>query len=328
MFFQVLAGWYTWRMRPVRKPVLTAALSLFILGLGFADADHFARAWQDLATDPAVRDWNPKPPITDLRSAALAPGGAARAGDVLAHLEFEPAAPVAGGEIAAVWRFTDRLGRPVELDRAMHSIPLHAYAVRDDLAGEMVHMHPLRQGDSADWHDMIIFPSSGRWHMVTQGHVGDTLYEFTTPLEVAGGREKIPAPADGARTRAMFQYEVTLDGMPPRIDPGIPARLHFTVHHAPEITKRAAVQNARMRHNLIMAGAGSGALWNHHGDGSIDAIGARAPVPVVRKFSPDDPFDYEITFPSPGKWLIDFEYMGESAQFWINVQEPFTVPGL
>lgn len=314
--------------RNAKKIAVTIALMLFVSLLAAADARPFSRFWQDLATDPSVRDWNPKPPITDLRSAVLPVGGTALAGAVSAHLEFDPPKPVAGEKTSAVWRFTDRLGRPIDLDRTMHNIPLHVYAVREDVLGEVVHMHPVRQGDSADWHDTIVFPYSGHWRMDTQGPDDGTLYEFTTAFDVDSGDEKALPSADDAKKRTMMQYEVELVDFPARIDPGKPARLHFKVRHTPEIPRRTAVDNARAHHNLIIAHAGSGGIWNHHGDGSVDAIGAKAAVAVTRKFTPEDPFDYTVTFPEPGTWLIDFEYLGESAQFWIKVQEPFTVTGL
>jgi hypothetical protein len=164
--------------------------------------------------------------------------------------------------------------------------------------------------------------------MDTQGSVDGTLYEFTSAFDVDGGDEKALTAPDDARKRAMFQFEVTLADLPKRIEPGVPARLHFMVRHTPEVSHRTAVANARAHHNLIIAHEGSGGIWNHHGDGSIDAIGTIAPVTVVRKFTPDDPYDYTVTFPAPGTWLVAFEYLGESAQFWLTVAAPFTTPGL
>ncbi|HTM69086.1 MAG TPA: hypothetical protein VL426_07420 [Candidatus Binatia bacterium] len=301
----------------LRKRAL--ALLLVVNGLIAAFAIRpVATFVEDFRQDPSVNGWNPKPPIVAAVAAELPAGGETRAGALVASLTFDPPAPVAGEKTYATWTVTDKRGRPVPLDRTMHNIAMHAYGVRDDLESDIIHMHPTQQDEGADWKDMIIFPTPGRWSLSMQAPSAGTLYEFSTLVDV-GGAETSTALADDARTRAMMQYEVALDA-PERVVEGEAARFRFKVKHTPEISRRKAVENARAHHNLIIAHAGDGRIWNHHGDGSVDMIASKAPLSVVRRFTADDPFDYTLTFPLSGLWLVDFEYLGEAAPFIIRVE--------
>lgn len=309
-------------MLDVRDILRKRALALLLLmngGIAFFAISPLARFVEDVRQDPSVSAWNPKPPIVEALRGTLEPDGSeSRLGAITVTLTFDPASPVAGERTTAVWTVTDRRGRPVPLDRTMHDKPMHVYAVRDDLESDMVHMHPVQQDEGAAWKDVIIFPSAGRWSMSMQAPTAGTLYDFDTIVDV-GGTETATSLPDGARERDMFQYKVSLDA-PEKVTEGQPAHFRFAVERTTPVKPRVAVADARERHNLIIAHAGDGTIWNHHGDGSVDMVATKAPLGVVRRFSTDDPYDYELTFPSSGLWLVDFELLGEAAPFLVHVE--------
>lgn len=297
------------------------ALALLLLvngGIAFLAIRPVAAFIEDLRQDPSVTSWNPRPPIVAFTDAAIEPNGETQAGPLHVALTMDPAAPAAGERTTFTWRVTDRRGRAVALDRTMHDKAMHAYAVREDLGTEVLHMHPPQQDDGAEWKDQVIFPTSGRWSLTMQAPAAGTLYQFASVIDVSGP-EVTAATPDDARERAMFQFEVALDA-PGKIVEGESARFHFTVRHVNETSPREVVEHARMHQNLIFAHAGDGRVWNQHGDGSVDMVSAKTPVKVVPHFKPVDPYAYDVTFPSVGTWLVDFEYLGEAAPFMIRVE--------
>ena len=309
-------------MLDVRDILRKRALVLLLLvngGIAFFAVKPLAAFLEDMRQDPSVSGWNPKAPIVALERGDLEPDGSdVRLGAVTATLSFDPAAPVAGEKATVVWTLADRRGRAVPIDRTMHDKPVHAYAIRDDLQSDMLHMHPLQQDEGPSWKDVIIFPSAGRWSLSMQAAAAGTLYVFDSIVDV-GGTETATSLPDEARERAMFQYVVSLDA-PEKVTEGDAAKFRFAVSREPPARGKKAVEDARQRHNLILAHAGDGTVWNHHGDGSVDMVASRAPVGVVRRFSAEDPYDYLLTFPSSGLWLVDFELLGEAAPFMVRVE--------
>lgn len=298
--------------------IVTASFALIGALLWSNYGDRLTPKIARLMQDPQVRDWDPYPPITMTVSAELPRDRTVQVGELRASFATEPERPVAGSETKFIWTLTDKEGKSVELHRIMHGIPMHVYAVRDDLADETIHMHPPQQEGTAVWRDRSTFGSTGAWRVHMQGTLNGVLYEFWTPLEVVG--PDTPAtPLDAAKTRHQIDFDVRLE-IPERVRAGTPVPVRFDVRHILELTPEQIEQFSRSRHNLIIAKQGSPVLWNHHGDGTVDGVAKRAPVTVIRRATPGDPFSYDFTFPSPGVWLVYFEYLSGSASFIVTVE--------
>lgn len=312
---------YTVVMRARRLITLTT-LTLTASALAGAVAwnvEPFAGRLREIAVDPQVREWERRATsaaIVRARFADLAPGTQASLDGISATFSLDGPA-VAGVMRDFAWTVTSN-GAPAVIDRVMHGIPMHVYAVRADLAGDVIHMHPL-EGEDGAWHGTSDFPAPGEWDVYMQFASGGTVYGFRSRVDVTGMPKAVPQP-DAARERVLLGYTVAVT-LPSRVVAGAPAKATFTVRHAYDVPEKDAKRDAVWTHNLIVVReGGEPQLWNHHGDGSVDAVANVAPVAVSHDDANGNPFDYELTFPAAGRWLIDFEYRGEAAPFWIDVE--------
>lgn len=297
-----------------------AATALLLTFIPSANIRSFVASDAPAAERPAAPSAGP---LAKRLAAPMAPGATTVIGDLVVRYWIDPLSPQAAMPGTVRWRITDTAGLPVPIDTTMHNFPLHVYGVREDLRDATLHLHPSSKGDGY-FADPLTFPSPGRWRLQMQFAKDDTLYELATTVDVDGAPGGALPAHDLAREQETRQFAVTMKG-PERLVVGEPARLAFAIRHDPRFPPKTdpvrQLSDARTQHNFILAHEGGDIIWNHHGDATVDSIGERLPLRVVRNFTPDTPYDYHVTFPRPGMWRILFEQNGEHAPFHVYVNE-------
>lgn len=103
---------------------------------------------------------------------------------------------------------------------------------------------------------------------------------------------------------------------------GVPAELSFFLQPATAGSDgSASTPPFEGIYNLLFIREHEAPFWNHHGDGSVEAVAAKAGIGVSQRASPPNVFAYRAVFPRPGLWLLDFEVGNDSVNFFLEVGE-------
>lgn len=263
---------------------------------------------------------HPISPITRLRWHDLPHNATISVGEHQVRFSTDPAVAVPNQSVALLWDITDITGKSAELDTTIHSTAIHAYYILNDFVSDLVHIHPSRDQEKPSlWKDAATFSASGLWYLYMQFAKGDTVYNFVTPIEVAGSAHQDLTP-DFSRVKTASGWEVKLSIEQEPVRANGPALFTFTVSSADKNSPREIQPDHLMTgHNVIIAEYGKPFLWNIHGDRSVEAVSAEVRIPVERLDPTITPFAYRLSLPRPGLWLLRFEIQSQPVHFFVNV---------
>lgn len=223
-------------------------------------------------------------------------------------------------EAELFYEVLDISGGPISLDTSIHYSKIHTYAIRDDLGGNTLHLHPSEtEKESGVWRTVLTLPSAGTWYVVSQTSKDGKAYQFTISLQV-GDYPTTKFSPDFEREKEISKWNIEMLVDSKIININSPIRLTFKVtpkESSEELTlEKNTLDNG---HNLILARVGDAFAWNQHGDSSVEEISEAAGIKVERIPTDEEPFAHVITFPKSGIWLIHFEIKSQPVHFFVEV---------
>jgi len=224
-------------------------------------------------------------------------------------------------EAELFYEVLDTSGNPVSLDTSIHYSKMHTYAVRSDLGGSTLHLHPSEtERGKGIWRTVLMIPSAGTWNIVSQTSKDGKSYQFTISLQV-GDYPTTKFNPDFEREKGNSNWDIKLLFDSEIINVNSPVRLTFKVTPKESseelILEKNTLDNG---HNLILARVGDAFAWNQHGDSSVEEISKAAGIKVERVPTGEEPFAHVITFPKFGIWLIHFEIKSQPVHFFVEVR--------
>lgn len=236
-------------------------------------------------------------------------------------LRTEPKDMITKTPTRLLWEVIDRqTGQPAALENGIHRTTMHTYAVRNDLRGELMHIHPTSAKQDGMWIDQIVPKTSGEWKLLMQTAYRGKVYNFLTPLAVSGEIKELE-PIVFERTKKLENWLVRMKINPKTLRADEPARFDFFVDTKPGEAPFQLAGNDDGGHNIIFSRANDPYIWNIHGDRSVENLPAEETGVVAQRLSDGlAPYSYIFTFPKPGMWLMHFEIQSQPAHFFLEVQ--------
>ncbi len=225
-------------------------------------------------------------------------------------------------EVELFYEVLDTSGNPIPLDTSIHYTKMHTYAVRSDLGGSTLHIHPSEtEKGKGIWRTVLTIPSAGSWFLVSQTSKDGKAYQFTTSFKVGDNTLSNFKP-NFEREIEISKWEVEMLLSSEVIKTNSSVILTFKVKPKESSEELALEKNTLDRgHNLILARLGDAFAWNQHGDSSVEEISEAAGIKVKRVPTDEEPFAHVVTFSKSGIWLVHFEIKSQPIHFFVEVED-------
>ena len=312
----------------LHSPISPAAL--YALTIPFTIVATYATAALLPLIQPTVLQNNPptiatpatitQAPLTNVVWTNLYPNNTVYTDGLRVTLRTQPDTLITKTPTRFMWEIVDaQTGQPAALETGMHRTTMHSYAVRNDLRGELIHIHPISQKEDGVWTDQIVPRTTGEWKLLMQTVYRGKVYNFLTSFAVSGEPEELE-PVDLNRTKKLGEWTVHLKTSPETPRANAAARFDFFVDPKPTGTPFQITGNDDGGHNIIFSRANDPYLWNIHGDRSVENLPPdETGIVAQRLLNGAAPYSYNFTFPKPGTWLIHFEIQSQPAHFFLEV---------
>jgi hypothetical protein len=256
------------------------------------------------------------PQLLQVIEADIASGQSIALGALSVSFTIETEDLIAGEPAEFLWDIREKQsGRNASLSPVMHRSPMHTYAIKTDLSGDLMHYHPTFKKERSAWRQRMVFPEGGEWLVVTQFPVGDTLYQLRTHLSL---RERVSQPPSSTHEDRRW-HTASFAMTPTPAVAGVPTKLTFSFTPTKFFPKNQTL-DVEPRSNLILVRQYGKTLWNEHGDKSTLALSRQVGIPVSILDAPDGQAQYEVTFPEPGLWLVYIDVVGADFEFLVDVK--------
>lgn len=288
----------------------------------FFPSSHINRPADQITTNFATTDNYTVLPLTKLVEVKIQPFQKVITDDLVVELKTSPAPIKAGEWTKMYWTISDaKTGNLVELDMSIHPSQhqlSHAYGFHEDLAGEMIHIHPrIKQTGAGTLEDSLVFDRPGKWYFVAQISRNNTLYNFRSELDVSGTIKKDILKINTDWTKKVGNYKITLSANPSKIKKNIPADIKFSFENTSTHVE-PMINQQLLGSNMLFALQGKNIIWNEHGDGSVENISPQSGFSVKRHGATTNSVSYRLTFPEAGLWRIRLELAG-AGDFYLAV---------
>jgi len=261
------------------------------------------------------------PLITSIVFGEINPGQTKTLGDLRIRFWTEHTIITSNETIELYWKFYDKYGRLISMDESVHRDLMHVYIIRNDLSGDILHLHPERPINKRTLKIIAKFPFGGFWYLTAQTSKNGVTYQINSLLEVEGQKSNLFYP-NFSLDKELRLWNVNLKTIPENIKVNGPIQLIFNVKPKPDTdTPKLEGFILDSGHNVIFVRQHDPFMWNIHGDTSLETISAQVGLEVKRLPIDRYPFAYNVTFTEPGIWLIHFEIRNKPVHFFIEVTE-------
>lgn len=295
------------RFKALILPVVVSCLAIAAI-LIWSDALRESLNQPQANTNEVSR----KIPITRVVERYISPGENAVFDDLTIQFLVSPRAIEVGREVWFRWILKDAQGNLTAPDNNVHDALTHAYAVHDDGAGELIHIHPAMDEDIHILEfNQVVFTRPGVWHFQMQISKNGTIYNLLTDFSVVGEAETSPPRVSFDRKVLSGRSIVGLT-----LDPAVPKKNEpFTMRF--EFENKEADYNPHVdqmikNSNVLLLADRRNLMWNEHGDDSVAAVSEQAGFLVRRKKTSDRLLEYKTVVPEAGIWRVRLEIVGAS----------------
>lgn len=313
----------------LRSPVSPVALYLVAIPLTIAATSATAALFPFVQTGTPQNSFSvtalnalPSTELTKVRWTMLPLDKTIEVDELEVTFHTEPHDITVNTPTRLVWEILDvKTGQAAVLENKVHRTTTHAYAVRNDLRGDLVHIHPTNNANTPEWRDQLIARTSGEWKILLQTAYQGTVYNFLTPFPVSGASEE-PKPIDLGRTKELGNWIVHTRVEPDPIRANEPSRFDFFVDAKQDSEPFQVSGKEDGGHNIIFSFENDPYIWNVHGDRSVENLAPEETGIIAQRLSDGiAPYSYIFTFPKPGIWLMHFEIQSRPAHFFLEVNQ-------